>query len=579
MRDNELLRLAGGARFLLALTVFLGILGAMATIAQMALLSTIVARVFLDHQNLARVMPAVMALLGALLARAIVSWCAGVIAQQGASRVKIGVRDRVVTHLMRLGPAFVGDEHAGELVTTTVEGVERLDPYYRLYLPQVALSVLVPLIIAGSVLPWDWISATILVGTAPVILIVMIAAGSYTRQHAQRQWTALSSMSAHFLDTLQGLPTLRLFSLGKAQRNSVARVSEEYGRRTLKVLRLAFISGLVLEGMTAVSIGLIAVELGVRLLRGAIAFQPAFMILLLTPEFYKPLRDLGAHRHAAMEGRAAAERLFAILHMPVPLRQDQASVPPRIRLDGPPAIELSALTYHYPTATTMAIDGVSMTLAAGTRTALVGPSGSGKSTIVNLLMRFLDPQSGAMTVDGQRIDALSVDDWRAMIALIPQRPYLFAGTIRDNIALTRPQATPREIERAAALAGAAEFIACLPRGYETPVGERGTRLSGGQAQRVAIARAFLKDAPLLIMDEPTSNLDPLGEDVVRQALARLMEGRTVLVVAHRLNTVRDADQIIVLDRGRIQEQGRHDDLLARNGAYARLVQAPHEVLA
>jgi len=469
---------------------------------------------------------------------------------------------------MRLGPGYTKGERTGELVATAVEGIERLDAYVGRYLPQMALSAFIPLLVAAYVLPFDWISAVLLLVSAPAIPVLMVLVGSHAEKHMQRQWSALSRMSAHFLDVLQGLPTLKAFGRGAAERERVAKVSGEFRERTLEVLRYAFLSGFVLEFIATLSIALVAVALGVRLLIGSIAFEPAFLVLLLAPEFFRPLRELGVHRHAGMEGKAAAERIFEILNTPAPVNPGSGAA---TKLGDRLEIELGDVGYTYPESGRPSLSGINLTLPAGSCTALVGRSGAGKSTLVNLLMRFVDPEHGRISANGIPITDLPVELWRENLALVPQRPYLFYGTVLENIRLARPAATREEVERAAELAGAAEFIDRLPQGYDTGTGERGVRLSGGEAQRLAIARAFLKDAPVLIMDESTSSLDPESERLIGDALEILMRDRTVLVIAHRLNTVYRADHIAVLDDGYLVETGTHAGLIERGGPYARLV--------
>ena len=556
------------ARIFLICTIALGMLGAVATIAQMFFLSLVVDRVFLAGESLEEVRALLLLLLGAVVLRSGLLWLREVVAQRGAVRVKNQLRERLFAHLMLLGPNYTGGERTGELSATAVEGVERLEAYVGRYLPQMALSVFVPLLIFAYLLSVDPISAVLLLATAPAIPVLMILVGSHAEEHMQGQWAALSRMSAHFLDVLQGLPTLKIFGRGAAERERVAEVSDEFRARTLKVLRYAFLSGFVLEFIATLSIALVAVALGVRLLIGNIPFEAAFLVLLLAPEFFRPLRDLGVHRHAGMEGKTSAERIFEILNTPEPTSK---AFGPASQPSVPLSIEFNFVGYGYPGSEKPALSGVDLTLPVGTCTALVGRSGAGKSTLVNLLVRFLDPDSGRITANGVPIDELSVEGWRENVALVPQRPYLFYGSVLENIRLARPDATREEVERTAELAGASGFIERLPRGFDTEVGERGVRLSGGEAQRVAIARAFLKDAPVLVMDESTSSLDPESERLIGDALVRLMQDRTVLVIAHRLNTVYRADRIAVLQAGRLAESGTHADLIERSGPYARLV--------
>jgi ATP-binding cassette subfamily C protein CydD len=566
--NRELFRHIKHARSALILTIIFGVLGTVATIAQMSFLSRIVGGVFLAHESLTQVRFLLFLLLCTIGVRAVLMWGREVTAQQGAMRVKSELRERLFTRLLQLGPAFCKGERTGELVAIAYEGIERLDAYVSRYFPQIILSILVPLLIAATILPIDWISAFLLLITGPIIPLLMALVGSYTEKHIQRQWAALSRMSAHFLDAVQGLTTLKLFGRSSAEQARIAQVSESYREKTLKVLRMAFLSGAVLEFMTAMAIGLVAVTLGVRLLNNGISFESALLILLLAPEFYRPLQDLGVHRHAGMEGKAAAKRIIDILETAVPSH----TIAPSFELPvGALTIALSGVSYTYPGNDHPSLRDITLTLPAHTSIALVGRSGAGKSTLVNALLRFVEIESGEITVNGIPLTELPVETWRENIALVPQRPYLFYGSVRENICLARPTASDREVTEAAELAGAATFIDQLPQGYETQIGEQGTRLSAGQIQRLAIARAFLKNAPFLILDEPTSSLDPESEVLIRQALERLMQDRTVLVIAHRYNTIANAGQVVVLQDGQIVEVGHPTELRSQNGAYTQLM--------
>jgi ATP-binding cassette subfamily C protein CydD len=578
--DKQLLRYCAGARGLLALTITAGLLVTGATILQMLLLSRLIGSVFLLRAGLAEVWPLLLGLLAAITLRAALVWGREVTARRAASRVKGELRQRLFAHLLRLGPLYVRGERSGELVATLNEGSERLEAYVARYLPQVFFSVLIPLLLLAVIWPIDWLSALLLVITGPAIPVLMIAVGSYSQKHIERQWATLSRLSAHFLDTIQGLVTLQLFGRSGAQESRVARLSEEFRARTLKVLRYAFLSGAVLEFLTTLAIGLIAVFLGVRLLNRELPFEQALLVLLLIPEFYRPLRDLGTQHHAGMEGRVAAGRMLEILATPPTVSDGSpASAPaatvfsgPGATLSAPPEIVLQGVTCRYPGSERAALQEVSFRLPSRSCTALVGRSGAGKSTVVNLLLRFMEAESGHLLVNGLDLASLPVDLWREQVALVPQRPYLFTGSVRMNIRLARPQASDEEVERAAELAGAAEFIKALPQGYESEVGEQGLRLSAGQLQRIALARAFLKNAPLLILDEPTSSLDPESEAMLSRVLRQLMQERTVLVIAHRYNTLAAADQVVVLDDGRVVECGEPATLLARaEGTYTRLM--------
>lgn len=570
--DTFLQRYLPGIRGPLALVVALALLSTLTVIAQMALLSTIVSQVFLSNAQLAVLGPILLLLLLVSLVRAMLTGAHELVAKRMAIDSKSKLRTRFFAQLLRLGPAYSQDERTGELVATAVEGIERLEMYVSRYLPQIFLSALVPLVIAVAIALQDATTAVLLVVTAPIIPLLMIITGRYAEERVHRQWEGLSRMSAHFLDVVQGLPTLLLFGRAEAESLRIERISERFRERTMQVLRAAFLSGMVLEFMVTCAIGVVAVTLGVRLLNGAIPFERTFFVLLLTPEFYKPLRDLGAYHHAGMEGKAAMTRITEVLVAPLPVSSQESPTLSKIAVapDGHMTLELRGVTYSYPGSDYLALDDVCLTLHPGTCTALVGMSGAGKSTLAHVLLRFLDAQSGNVMANGMPIDTLPPEIWRRYVAFVPQHPYLFAGTARENLRLARPDASDTDIVRAATLAGADQFIRALPEGYETFLGERGTRLSAGEAQRLAIARAFLKDAPLLILDEPTSHLDPESEAVIRHAVQTLMRGRTVLVVAHRMNTIIAAEQIAVLEHGRIVEVGTPAELAHADGAFAQL---------
>ncbi len=569
----DLLRRAGVGGRGVAVVTCVGALATAATIVQMALIAALVSRAFLSQDGGIAAVASLLA--AAVCVRAALLWLQEALAFRLAARVKGGLRDGIFPHAIGLGPIYFARERAGELATTATEGLEKIEPYVARYLPQVYLSALAPAMVGIVVLFLDPLSGAILVATGPAIPVLMVLIGRRAEEHSRKQWEAHSGMGARFLEALRGLPTLRAFGRAGEEERAVERASEEFRQRTMRVLRYAFVSGFALEFVATVSVALVAVALTMRLLYGDMGFQTAFLVLLLAPEFYRPLRELGARRHAGMEGKAAAERIAEILDTPPSAGGAGTQSAP----EKAPRIEISGLVYSYPGSGRRALDGVDLTLQAASTTALVGPSGSGKSTLASLLLRFMQPEAGGILADGKDISGMDAEHWRGRVALVTQRPHLFYGTVAENIALSRPEASREEVERAASFAGAGEFIEELPRGYDTHLGERGARLSAGQAQRVAIARAFVEDAPVLVLGEPASSLDPESEHAVERAIGRLRRGRTVLVIAHRLNTARAADRVVVLEDGRVAEAGTHDELAGRGGAYSRLISAHGSVKA
>jgi ATP-binding cassette subfamily C protein CydD len=583
--DRRLLRRAQAVRGPLTLAIALGAAGAVVIVMQAYLLSLVVSQVFLDGQALGGVLSLLAAFLVLSVLRAGLSWVAEAAADRVASRVKQDLRARLAVHLLALGPAYARGERTGELANTAVEGIEALDTYFRQYLPQLALAALIPLTVLLFVFPLDWVSGLVMLFTAPLIPVFMILIGSLAESLTRRQWTSLSRMSAHFLDALQGLTTLKLFGRSREQLRIIAQISEQFRDATMSVLRVTFLSSLVLEMVATIGTAVVAVQIGLRLLYGGLSFQQGFFVLLLAPEFYLPLRMLGARFHAGMQGVAAAQRIFEVLETPITggvagLSEEPATAPPsEVQQEAVPLsplhfdLRFSDVHYAYDDGQRPALNGLSFDLPHGESVALVGPSGAGKSTVAYLLLRFIEPDKGTITVSGRSLRTLPAAAWREEVAWVPQNPYLFHGTVAENIRLARPDASFDQLARAARQASADRFIEALPQGYDTLIGERGARLSGGEAQRIALARAFLKDAPLLILDEATANLDPEIEALVQEAMARLLPGRTALIIAHRLSTVYRASRIVVLDRGRLVEEGTHVGLLRQGGLYRQLVGA------
>lgn len=568
---KRLLNLTRESRFALLLTILSGFLVGLLTIRQAYFLSRTINGVFLQAQTLSEVAHWLQLILIIIALRAFFTWLNEVSANRVAVRIKSDLRERLFNHILALGPAFARGQRTGELTTAAVEGIEALDAYYSQYLPQLVVTALIPLSILLVVFPIDLLSGIVMLITAPLIPFFMIMIGKGAEIVTKRQYQTLSRLSAHFLDSLQGLTTLKLFGQSKAHARNIEKVSNQFRDTTLNVLRVTFLSALVLELLATLSTAVIAVEIGFRLLYARMEFQEAFFILVLAPEFYLPLRALGARFHAGMSGTTAAKRIYEILDTPVPAISNQTSaIRPQPTTEFA-SINFEDVTYTYPNEVTPTLENINLQIDAGQHIALVGASGAGKSTLVNLLLGFIQPATGHILLDQH----LPITNYQLcdLIAWVPQRPYLFHDTIDANIRLGNPDATREEIIAAAQAAHLHDFIETLPEQYETVIGEGGARLSSGQAQRLAIARAFLRDAPILILDEPTSSLDPETESLLEDSTRRLMQGRTVITIAHRLNTIFRADQIIVLESGHIVEQGTHHELLSKAGTYAAMVKA------
>ncbi|MEV6793817.1 thiol reductant ABC exporter subunit CydD [Streptomyces sp. NPDC051320] len=537
--DPRLLRYAGATRLFLAAVVALGLAGAGLLIAQAMLIADVVVGAFqhgLDEPGLRTP----LLLLGAVaLGRGLVAWLTELAAHRASASVKSELRSRLLEHASGLGPQWLTGQRTGSLVALATRGVDALDDYFSRYLPQLGLAVVVPLAVLTRIVTDDWVSAAIIAGTLPLIPVFMMLIGWATQSRMDRQWRLLSRLSGHFLDVVAGLPTLKVFGRAKAQAESIRTITDRYRKATLRTLRIAFLSSFALELLATLSVALVAVGIGLRLVHGDLDLYTGLVILVLSPEAYLPLRQVGAQYHAAAEGLSAAEEIFEVLETPLPVG-GTGEVPASLRL------ELEDVTVRRPGRAEPALDAASLVVEVGETVAVTGPSGAGKTTLLQVLLGLVTPDEGRVRVGPVELASLSAERWRQQIAWVPQHPYLFAGTIAENVRLARPEAAAGAVADALRDAGAHDFVAGLPGGMDTVLGEGGTGLSAGQRQRIALARAFLADRPLLLLDEPTAALDGETEAGIVEAVRRLAAGRTVLLVVHRPALLAVADRVVSL---------------------------------
>ena len=540
--DPRLLDYARATRGFIGASVGLGFLAALLIIAQASLLSYVIAGVLGAGKGLGQLRLALAALVLVVLARAAVAWISEVAASRCSALAKRQLRGSLLAHIAALGPGRLGDKRTGEIGVLATRGIDALDGYFSLYLPQLVLAGIIPAAVIVVVLSQDWVSGAIIIVTLPLIPLFMALVGAATRDRTQAELRVLQRLADHFLDVVGGLATLKVFGRAKAQISVIGDVSARYRVAAMSTLRVTFLSSLVLELLATISVALVAVTVGLRLLGGGIDLRRALLVLLLAPEAYLPLRALGANYHASAEGVSAAEQAFEVLETPLPARGSITEIPdPAVC-----GISVDELTVRYPGRDECALDRISLVVEPGEVLAVTGPSGCGKSTLLSVMLGFIEPDGGSIRIGDTELRDLDPDAWRARVTWVAQRPHLFAATICENIRLGRPDASDEQVWHAAVAAGLREVLAGRPEGLETILSERGVGLSAGERHRVALARAFLRDAPLLLLDEPTANLDGETEQQVLAAVQRLIVGRTVLLVAHRPALSAVADRVVRL---------------------------------
>ena len=525
----------------------LGVATSLLVVAQAVLLGRVIAAAFPGGEELSAVSGELWILVAVVAARALCAFGFETSGRLGARRVVGELRGGLTAHMLETRPAGLRGQRAGELVTNAVQGLSSLEAYFARYLPQLVLAVVVPVVILIYVFPRDFAAGTILLVTLPIIPLFMILIGLAARTATERRWRTLSLLSAHFLDAVKGLQTLKANDRAQRQVETLRETGEQYRKETMVTLRIAFLSSLVLELAAMMGTALVAAAVAIQLINGGLEFSTALAVLLLAPELYLPVRMVGQQFHASTDGLTAANECFEILDTPAAVSVPAAplaSPDPRM---GP--LLLENVSFAYEGRGEAVLESIDLTLSPGEQLALVGPSGQGKSTVASLILRLLDPQSGRMLCNG--VDLLEVDpkDWRQQLAWVPQRPTLFSATLAENIRLGRPDADNAALLAACADAGLERLVDSMPQGLDTRLGEGQRTLSAGETQRVALARAFLRDAPLVILDEPTAHLDAESSAAIGDSIARLSQSRSVLLIVHRPALAAAADRIITLREG------------------------------
>jgi ATP-binding cassette, subfamily C, bacterial CydD len=547
--DPRLVRRARPVRRLLALDAGLGVVAALLVLGQAVLIARVAADGFAGA-SLEDVAPALALLALVVVARAVTAWSFEAIGRRAANDVLSSLRRELVARRLHEQPAALDGTASGDVAITAVEGVDALEATFARYLPQLVQAAIVPVAVLVVVAAFDPLSAVVMLLTLPLVPVFMWLVGRYTERRTRERWHALARLATHFLDVVRGLPTLRAFNRADHQAEQIEVVADRYRVATMGTLRVAFLSATVLELSATLGVALVAVTLGVRVVGGGVGLEAALTVLVLAPELYQPLRSLAAQYHASADGLFVSRRLLDLVEAPAEVGGGTRT-PPSATLEP---VRFEGVSYAYPGRAAPVLRDVDLELWPAETVALVGPSGSGKSTVVSLLLRLTGPTDGRLTVGGVDLSRCDPSAWRTQIAWLPQRPTLFRGTVAENIRLGDRDADDDRVRACARLAGADGFVRGLPDGYATLVGDGGRTLSLGQVRRIALARALLRDAPLLVLDEPTADLDPANAEIVEWAIDRFHGRRSVLLVTHRPELAELADRVVALERGRIAER-------------------------
>ncbi|MGE7657002.1 thiol reductant ABC exporter subunit CydD [Bacillus altitudinis] len=567
--DKRLLQLKG-MRGLLALLGIVSIIQGASIIFQAQWLAHAITTLF-DGKSLMQATPYVLLFLAAFLVRHGLTLMREKVMFTYSSRIGADVRKQLLDQLFRLGPAFTKKKGTGKLVTLAMEGIAQYRQYLQLFLPKMVNMAVIPVMVLVYVWTLDETSAVILIVTLPILIVFMILLGLVAQRKAAKQWRSYEKLSNHFTDSLRGLETLRYLGISKKHSRNIGEVSKRYRKATMSTLKVAFLSSFALDFFSMLSIATVAVFLGLRLIEGDLLLLPALTALMLAPEYFLPVREVGNDYHATLNGKEANEAIQVILEEKGFREQETQSVQLN-EWNEQSELTLQDVSVLHDEHAPYSIQDVDLTVKGKKKIGIIGASGSGKSTLTDVLGGFVEPSAGEIILNGKPLAHLQLAAWQKEVVYMPQHPYLFHMTLRENIRFYEPNATDEDVERAVEEAGLSHLVAELPNGLDEVIGEQGRGLSGGQAQRIALARTVLGQRSIMLLDEPTAHLDIETEYELKKTMLPLFENKLVFLATHRLHWMTDMDEIIVMDHGTIAEMGTHESLMKRKGVYYQLVQ-------
>ena len=503
--------------------------------------------------------------------RHFIQWLKERLAYRFAENTASAVQENLIRKLFELGPRGIGKSGSGNMITLALEGIPSFRTYLELFIPRAISMMVIPIAVLIYVFAFDTISGIVLILTMPILIAFLILLGLVAQKYANAQWGSYQLLSRHFVDSLRGLLTLKYLGRSKSHQNAIEAVSEKYRIATNKSLRLAFLSSFSLDFFSSLSVAVVAVELGIRLIDGGVGLQAALTILILAPEYFQPIRDLGNDYHATMDGKDAGKQINKLLSKPtLSNKHNPLEVPQWTKAS---TLSVQNLTKQTDTDDKLILEDITFEVNGFQKIGIIGASGAGKSTLIDILSGFSSIKDGSISINETKLDSFSNINWQKQISYIPQHPYIFAGTVADNIRLYAPNATEEEMEDAISVTGLTELVSQLPNGLNERIGQGGRMLSGGEEQRIALTRSLLVNRPIMLFDEPTAHLDIETEHDIKRLILPLMTNKLVFFATHRLHWMREMDMILVIENGKIVESGTHQELLAGKGSYFQLINA------